>query len=179
MYCIYIKPFAFSRAIEISKRKKLENEKRTMASSDALLPISAREEDPLLSDGSRSDPNAETHGRRRPVKGLLAVTFGLFFIAFYVALIATHDGSRSNDVKFESDGTATTASRARLAGVSEKSNDQLWKLSGDRNTVAFSWNNSMLSWQRTGFHFQPGQNWMNGTLKLKLFFLSDFIYLLI
>nr|AAG36943.1 acid invertase [Brassica oleracea] len=132
-----------------------------MAKSDALLPISAREEDPLLSDGSRSDPNAETHGRRRPVKGLLAVSFGLFFIAFYVALIATHDGSRSNDVKIESDGTATKASRAHLAGVSEKSNDQLWKLSGDRNTVAFSWNNSMLSWQRTAFHFQPEQNWMN------------------
>lgn len=144
-----------------------------MASSDALLPISAREEDPLLSDGSRSDPNAETHRRRRPVKGLLAVSFGLLFIAFYVALIATRDGStRSNvdDAEIKSDGTATATSRARLAGVSEKSNDQLWKLSGDRNTVAFSWNNSMLSWQRTAFHFQPEQNWMNGTLKLISFF---------
>ncbi|RID48625.1 hypothetical protein BRARA_I05129 [Brassica rapa] len=133
-----------------------------MASSDALLPISAREEDPLVSDGSRSDPNAETHRRKRPVKGLLAVSFGLLFIAFYVVLIATHHGSsRSNDVKIESDETATTTSRARLAGVSEKSNDQLWKLSGERNTVSFAWNNSVLSWQRTAFHFQPEQNWMN------------------
>lgn len=138
-----------------------------MASSDALLPISAREEDPLVSVGSRFDPNAETHRRKRPVKGLLAVSFGLLFIAFYVVLIATHHGSsRSNDVKIESDETATTTSRARLAGVSEKSNDQLWKLSGERNTVSFAWNNSVLSWQRTAFHFQPEQNWMNGMLKI-------------
>lgn len=134
-----------------------------MASSDALLPISSREEDPLLSDVSRSDRNAETHRSRRPVKGLLAVSFGLLFIAFYVALIATHDGSRrSNDPKLESNETSTSTSRAHLAGVSEKSNGQLLKLSGDRNAVAFAWNNSVLSWQRTAFHFQPEQNWMNG-----------------
>ncbi|AAG12569.1 beta-fructosidase [Arabidopsis thaliana] len=134
-----------------------------MASSDALLPISAREEEPLCpyTRLPMADPNQETHGprRRRPFKGLLAVSFGLLFIAFYVALIATHDGSRSNDEGI--DETETITSRARLAGVSEKRNDGLWKLSGDRNTPAFEWNNSMLSWQRTAFHFQPEQNWMN------------------
>ncbi|XP_010458650.1 PREDICTED: acid beta-fructofuranosidase 4, vacuolar-like [Camelina sativa] len=138
-----------------------------MASSDALLPISAREEEPScpytkLPDGSRSDP--ETHPRRRrPYKGLLAVSFGLLLIAFYVALIATQDGSRSNEAANAIDETekTTSSSRARLAGVSEKSNDGLWKLSGGRNTPAFEWNNSMLSWQRTAFHFQPEENWMN------------------
>jgi hypothetical protein len=27
----------------------------------------------------------------------------------------------------------------------------------------FPWSNAMLQWQRTGFHFQPEMNWMNGT----------------
>lgn len=26
----------------------------------------------------------------------------------------------------------------------------------------FEWTNAMLNWQRTGFHFQPEKNWMNG-----------------
>uniref|UniRef100_A0A7N0ZQG7 Beta-fructofuranosidase n=2 Tax=Kalanchoe fedtschenkoi TaxID=63787 RepID=A0A7N0ZQG7_KALFE len=27
--------------------------------------------------------------------------------------------------------------------------------------IAFNWTESMLEWQRTGFHFQPAKNWMN------------------
>jgi hypothetical protein len=35
-----------------------------------------------------------------------------------------------------------------------------------------------LSWQRTAFHFQPEQNWMNGTQSLKIIIYYWFCYLL-
>ncbi|KAL1211011.1 Acid beta-fructofuranosidase 3, vacuolar [Cardamine amara subsp. amara] len=131
-----------------------------MASTEALLPVTSRQ-DPLSE--SRSDPITETR-RRRPIKVHLAIYSGLLLIALYVVLIVKHDGSTTQN---GADKT-TTESRARLAGVSEKSNDErLWRFSGDRTTEAFPWNNSMLSWQRTAFHFQPEKNWMNGPLFYK------------
>lgn len=48
-------------------------------------------------------------------------------------------------------------SRGVSAGVSEKSNLAF----ADHNAISYPWNNSMLSWQRTSFHFQPEKNWMN------------------
>jgi len=44
-------------------------------------------------------------------------------------------------------------SRGRVEGVSEKS-------VGVSNS-AYPWTNAELSWQRTGFHFQTEENWMN------------------
>ncbi|KAK1376396.1 Beta-fructofuranosidase [Heracleum sosnowskyi] len=38
---------------------------------------------------------------------------------------------------------------------------------GSRPRVDFAWNSTMLSWQRTSFHFQPPKNWMNGPLFYK------------
>jgi beta-fructofuranosidase len=58
----------------------------------------------------------------------------------------------------------TVVSRGVSAGVSEKSNTFLSaagnKVGGE--SESFPWNNTMLSWQRTSFHFQPEKNWMNG-----------------
>ncbi|VVA93688.1 unnamed protein product [Arabis nemorensis] len=118
-----------------------------MASTESLLPLTSQQQDPLF-DSSRSDPNPETH-RRRPIKVHLAVYSGFLLIALYVTLIVTHDGSRAKN------GETTTESRARLAGVSEK------RVSDDQKSEAFPWNNTLLSWQRTAFHFQPENNWMN------------------
>ncbi|KAJ0265766.1 Acid beta-fructofuranosidase 3 [Hirschfeldia incana] len=125
-----------------------------MASSESLLPVSSQQ-DPL--SGSRCDSIPESR-RRRPIKVHLAVYSGFLLIALYVTLIITHGGSApksdvNDDTKLES--------RARLAGVSEKSNEHIWKLSNDLNGEAFAWNNTVLSWQRTAFHFQPEKNWMN------------------
>lgn len=129
-----------------------------MASSESLLPVTSQQ-DPL-SDSSRSDPIPETR-RRRPIKVHLAVYSGFLLIALYVTLIVTHDGSgRKNGANDET----ATESRARLAGVSEK------RVSDGRKTEAFAWNNTMLSWQRTAFHFQPEENWMNGMKKKRLFY---------
>ncbi|GAU20730.1 hypothetical protein TSUD_231440 [Trifolium subterraneum] len=61
-------------------------------------------------------------------------------------------------------------SRGVSAGVSEKSNRLFTKTNsnaGLRFPWRFPWNNTMLSWQRTAFHFQPEENWMNGPLYYK------------
>lgn len=52
-------------------------------------------------------------------------------------------------------------SRGVSQGVSEKSNFQLSSSSDVEETGIYPWTNAMLSWQRTGFHFQPPKNWMN------------------
>jgi len=121
-----------------------------MASTEALLPVTSLQ-DPLSE--SRSDRIPETR-RRRPIKVHLAVYSGLLLIALYVTLIVTHDGSKAE---------IATESRPRMAGVSEKSNDGVWISSDDGKVESFPWNNTILSWQRTAFHFQPEKNWMNGT----------------
>ncbi|GJY59029.1 beta-fructofuranosidase, soluble isoenzyme I-like protein [Tanacetum coccineum] len=53
-------------------------------------------------------------------------------------------------------------SRGVSQGVSEKSNIGL-SSSGEDDNI-YPWTNAMLTWQRTGFHFQPPKNWMNGPL---------------
>jgi len=44
---------------------------------------------------------------------------------------------------------AVTGARVGLAGV-------------DEDADAFAWSNSMLQWQRAGFHFQTEKNFMSG-----------------
>ncbi|XP_020587235.1 6(G)-fructosyltransferase-like isoform X2 [Phalaenopsis equestris] len=63
-------------------------------------------------------------------------------------------------------------SRGLLLGVSEKSSGVgvgvgvgAGLLTGDR--TSYPWTNDMLQWQRTGFHFQPLRNWMNGPVFYK------------
>ncbi|WZZ13019.1 hypothetical protein YC2023_106108 [Brassica napus] len=131
-----------------------------MASSESLLPVTSQHD--LLSESS-SNSIPETR-RRKPTKVHLVVYSGFLLIALYITLIVTH--TRPVSTKGAND-EKTVASRARLAGVSEKSNEHIWKMSDDREGEAFAWNNTMLSWQRTAFHFQPEKNWMNGPLFYK------------
>ena len=62
-------------------------------------------------------------------------------------------------------------SRGVSAGVSEKSN----RLFTSNNGEMYPWNNSMLSWQRTAYHFQPEKNWMNGN-SFYIIMLCSFAY---
>lgn len=117
-----------------------------MASSDALLPVIFQRKP--LSD-SRSDDLILESRRRQPIKVHRAVI--LLLVALYVTLIVIHNESAS---KNGGSNETTTKSPAPLAGVSEKRNF--------RKTEPFAWKNTMLSWQRTAFHFQPEKNWMNG-----------------
>lgn len=64
------------------------------------------------------------------------------------------------------------APRGVKEGVSAKSN----QIFAGVNVRGFPWNNSMLSWQRTAFHFQPEKNWMNGDLFFFSFSISLSIY---
>ncbi|XP_059304954.1 acid beta-fructofuranosidase AIV-18 isoform X2 [Lycium ferocissimum] len=49
-------------------------------------------------------------------------------------------------------------SRGVSQGVSEKTFRDV------STTLSYAWSNAMLTWQRTAYHFQPQQNWMNGPL---------------
>ncbi|WJX88993.1 beta-fructofuranosidase [Trifolium repens] len=120
---------------------------------------------PLLNNGS--------HNNR---KEILLIVCGFFLLA---SLIAFSGYRASNnvvpvphvDVSFsdEVEKPNTVVSRGVSAGVSEKSNTFLSaagnKVGGE--SESFPWNNTMLSWQRTSFHFQPVKNWMNGPMYYK------------
>nr|XP_023908670.1 acid beta-fructofuranosidase [Quercus suber] len=90
----------------------------------------------------------------------LAVTLGVRWNSHNVhenendeALLATSEPS-SVSIPLE---PLHPVSRGVSAGVSEKANLAF----ADHNVISYPWNNSMLSWQRTSFHFQPEKNWMN------------------
>lgn len=59
-------------------------------------------------------------------------------------------------------GAVVKATATQPPGVSE--GVSMKSFQGTRSQVDFAWNSTMLSWQRTSFHFQPPRNWMNGTL---------------
>ncbi|KAJ4866594.1 hypothetical protein Rs2_46375 [Raphanus sativus] len=122
-----------------------------MASSESLLLVSSQQDS--FSDSS-SNSISETV-RRRPIKVYFAVCSGFLLVALYVAFVVTDGSTPKNGTNDET----MAETRARLAGVSEK---RVWNVFDDRNGEAFAWNNTMLSWQRTAFHFQPEKNWMNG-----------------
>ncbi|KAK7855593.1 acid beta-fructofuranosidase isoform X2 [Quercus suber] len=96
----------------------------------------------------------------------LAVTLGVRWNSHNVhenendeALLATSEPS-SVSIPLE---PLHPVSRGVSAGVSEKANLAF----ADHNVISYPWNNSMLSWQRTSFHFQPEKNWMNGPMFYK------------
>ncbi|XP_022969869.1 acid beta-fructofuranosidase [Cucurbita maxima] len=101
--------------------------------------------------------------RRRPFKGGLYIFTGLLLVGLSVALICQNGLGpvaklQGNSLLIsKSPKILRPSSRGVSAGVSEKANPQFL----GRRVASFPWNNSMLSWQRTAFHFQPEQNWMN------------------
>ncbi|KAK4743876.1 hypothetical protein SAY87_010188 [Trapa incisa] len=125
---------------------------------------------PLLDGGGDID---RQHGRRRPnVKEISIGLSGLLIVAISIGLFAD-TGRHEKPLCRHADahraalrsrrGPAMSpvdwkpVSRGKPQGVSEKSNHAL---AGIRNPI-FPWTNNMLTWQRTGFHFQPEKNWMN------------------
>lgn len=99
---------------------------------------------------------SSTAEQRRSKKHLASILFSSFLLLSVILLItqSNPDPSTSNDAVRHS---AEPPSRGVSQGVSEK---VFRRVSGG---VQFSWNNIMLSWQRTSFHFQPEKNWMNGS----------------
>ncbi|KAJ8764190.1 hypothetical protein K2173_005370 [Erythroxylum novogranatense] len=131
-----------------------------MAESNPFLPISSHSNcSPLPGESPPSDG-------RRSKKVLLMIFSGLFVVALVAALTDNNDNVPELPHKTavnENVGSVTStrpeylrpASKSKMAGVSEKANVMVGGVKD------FEWNNSMLSWQRTAFHFQPEKNWMN------------------
>lgn len=104
---------------------------------------------PLLSGGARPH-------RRSFIATAVCVTL---VAALFIANVA-HQQNDNNNNKPTTQQT-TSLSRGVSSGVSEKVNRVFSSAGGVTPPVEFPWNNSMLSWQRTAFHFQPEKNWMN------------------
>ncbi|XP_054822932.1 acid beta-fructofuranosidase-like isoform X1 [Prosopis cineraria] len=127
-----------------------------------------------LPDGPKALENPSPKPWKKQIWG---VFFGFLLVAFLVAFQcyeASYNAHPPNSTLPKSQPELTTTvvpstkwepvSRGVSAGVSEKSNNRLF---GSSITESFPWNNSMLSWQRTAFHFQPEKNWMNGPMYFK------------
>ncbi|MBA0773363.1 hypothetical protein Gotri_008642 [Gossypium trilobum] len=127
-----------------------------------------------VSSHAGSDPTGPSENRRKPMKLQLSTFFVLLTVGFFAALLTSNNGSDTGFVKENEHGSLASpssekqlrpVSRGPAVGVSEKSNRLFAK--DNENQLAYPWNNSMLSWQRTAFHFQPEKNWMNGPLFYK------------
>lgn len=100
------------------------------------------------------------------------VIFGLLLLALFLTILIADLNSEihaNGNVSLATSGSSTASeplklvSRGVSSGVSEKAN----QVFAGVNVVSFPWNNTLLSWQRTAYHFQPEKNWMNGTLICK------------
>lgn len=128
---------------------------------------------PLLpeTDPRSAPPSAADAGmRRRPSSTVIpAVVSAVLLLAVAaVAVLSLQpphvDGQGAGgDVAAVAVGRVVevAASRGAAEGVSEKSTAPLLG-AGDSLLREYSWTNAMLAWQRTAFHFQPTENWMNG-----------------
>lgn len=113
---------------------------------------------------------AESRGK---LKAGVAIVCGLLLLASLVAYNGYNESNNKRDELYstlkshsneDKNKTVTfqkwmPVSRGVSAGVSEKSNGMFQT---NTNLQTYPWNDNVLSWQRTAFHFQPKHNWMNG-----------------
>ena len=116
-------------------------------------------------------PAGDVAEPRKALKGIFVIFCGLLVLVSWVAFVGY--SHRTSDAIVQENGNVPSStipetvpssktwkptSRGVSAGVSEKSSGL--RLGGVLRS--YPWNNSMLSWQRTAYHFQPEKNWMNG-----------------
>ncbi|KAM0923553.1 hypothetical protein ACQ4PT_005456 [Festuca glaucescens] len=127
---------------------------------------------PHSSDDAGNDDGRDGGGVRW--RACAAVLAASALVVFVVA--STLAGSRVDRVAVDVAAmpalSETARSRGRDAGVSEKTSgaaEEMGFLGAGAGADAdgFPWSNAMLQWQRTGFHFQPEMNWMNGTCSIR------------
>ncbi|KAK7252667.1 hypothetical protein RIF29_36779 [Crotalaria pallida] len=138
---------------------------------------------PYSYDAVPDGPDAAAEPQRWRMKAVVVIVFGLLAIVSFVAFNDYRTSSNNNaqhefvslllpkllsSPSHNQESVAKTVpnkkmqpafSRGVSAGVSEKSNGLFFAT--NNNAELYPWNNSMLSWQRTAFHFQPEKNWMN------------------
>lgn len=118
--------------------------------------------EPLLRaiSGPQLDDPGQTRKPRRPINGIaVTVTFSCLLLLSLLALTLNGPGRPESSPARESLSPAVV-SRGKPQGVSEKA---FRATAGDpkASVEAFPWTSDMLSWQRSGYHFQPRNNWMN------------------
>lgn len=116
---------------------------------------------PLLSSPSEC---SDHRSPRRPRLHALLLSSALTLLAVVVVFCGGAGGRHETITKLRP-GSVSAVSRGRAAGVSEKSSRGLLSAEGGGaggGDDSFQWTNDMLQWQRTGFHFQPLNYWMNG-----------------
>ncbi|XAR71808.1 Beta-fructofuranosidase [Bertholletia excelsa] len=109
----------------------------------------------------QAETNASPAAYRRSVKNLAGIFLAVLCLASLIALILNqepHASAKVTAIRPESSPeTLMPPSRGPSQGVSEKT---FRGFSVDSSP--YPWTNHLLAWQRTGFHFQPENNWMNG-----------------
>lgn len=104
---------------------------------------------------------------RRPIKIVSTILLSTLIFSFVILLLVNPNivrkqvpsSKNSNDDDHntsKSPEVLEPTSRGVAQGVSEKRFRQATA------EPSYPWTNDMLSWQRTSFHFQPQENWMNG-----------------
>ncbi|XP_043694930.1 beta-fructofuranosidase, soluble isoenzyme I-like isoform X2 [Telopea speciosissima] len=99
--------------------------------------------------------------RRISINFYALISFSALLLISVMFFVGIH---RSEISGVNEDTTSSSSSTPR--GVSEGVSDKTFRLFSG-NGIPFSWTESMLSWQRTGYHFQPKKSWMNGPLYYK------------
>ncbi|KAG2681464.1 hypothetical protein I3760_11G146400 [Carya illinoinensis] len=145
-----------------------------MVVSSLLPSFSSKHENPAATLPSSSTPllygprpgELDLERRWPPKRAALVVIFGLLLLALFLTILIADLNSEihaNGNVSLATSGSSTASeplklvSRGVSSGVSEKAN----QVFAGVNVVSFPWNNTLLSWQRTAYHFQPEKNWMN------------------
>ncbi|KAK1374735.1 Beta-fructofuranosidase [Heracleum sosnowskyi] len=112
-------------------------------------------------------PPADQHSRRRSLTFvlLLSAVLAVCLITGTMFLFPTSDSETVKKSTVLPDERVEVEPRGVAEGVSMKSFRR--PSLGVEPPENFPWNSNVLSWQRTSFHFQPNQNWMNGPLFYK------------
>lgn len=109
-------------------------------------------------------PDCSNSGRRRPIK---CVSYPLLLSALIVLIFIKQGPKRkgseitntsSDDLQESYDSSSNLWEEPAEWAPLEETSRSL----SDEKEESYPWTNAMLSWQRTGYHFQPLKNWMNG-----------------
>lgn len=115
---------------------------------------------PIPAGPGRASSPAQPRRSKKLLAGILFSSFLLISLILALTNQTPASQVKPNNISTSADHKPSTAgppSRGVSQGVSEK----VFRRVGGGG-LGFSWNNVMLSWQRTAFHFQPEKNWMNG-----------------
>ncbi|GKE65901.1 beta-fructofuranosidase, soluble isoenzyme I-like protein, partial [Tanacetum coccineum] len=110
-----------------------------------------------LPDSENHHSNSSSQRRQRPIALLSTIFVSMLLFSSIIAIVFNHNSQENIEPDTSENGLSKPVSRGVSQGVSEKSN---FLISSEVDEI-YPWTNAMLSWQRTGFHFQPPKNWMN------------------